>query len=118
MKSKATGEITIVVELERGEWTMRANQWSIASVSFTVRRRSDGKWGVRINHSDFKAYERRWTVKDRVAFASVKKFPGFYPRREDLPGAVVMALASAYEEWTAHFATVLPAIDEGKWSES
>lgn len=118
MKSTVTSEVTIVIELERGEWVMRAGQWSIARISFTVRKRPNGEWTVRIDHENFKAYERRWTIKDSVAFSAGRRFPGFFPRREDLPGSVLMALDAAFSARTAEFPTELPRIDEGHWSQS
>lgn len=117
MKGTATGSITVVIELDRGEWTMKANGWSIVKVSFTVRKRPDGTWSVRINHSDFKACERRWTVKTHEVYAANTKFPGFYPRREDLPSSVVTALYDAYSAF-GPVPAALPPLEEGKWSES
>jgi hypothetical protein len=117
MKSTVRGEITIVIDLERGEWELKGQSYSVASVSFTVRKRAYGSWGVRLNHSDFKAYARRWTVRAHVAYLPEKKFPGFYPRREDLPGNVVNALYDAWEAYGA-LPVDLPPLDEGKWSES
>lgn len=117
MKSFITSEVTISLKLERGEWVMRSGNWSIATVSFTVRERSDGQWGVRLNHTGFTAYERRWAFKDKETFSSGRRYPGFYPRREDIPGAVLMALAGAYCA-APQFPNELPPLDEGKWEES
>lgn len=117
MRSSVKAEITIVIELERGEWEVKAKGYSVASISFTVRKRPDGRWSVRLNHSDFKAYPRRWTVKTHVAYLPKPTFPGFYPRREDLPGHVISALYDAWEGYGA-IPEDLPPLDEGKWSEA
>jgi hypothetical protein len=114
VKIQTYADITIALELQRGEWTMRDDSWSVATVSLTVRKRADGEWGTRINHSGFKAYERRRTVRDKIAFGDAK-FPGFYPTRFDIPSPVFMAVFEAYDLANT-FPDLLPPIDEGRWA--
>jgi hypothetical protein len=117
MKSSTSTEITVSIKLERGEWVMRTDTWSIASVSFTIYRLASGDWSTRINHAGFTAYERRWAFKTKAVFSSGRRFPGFYPRREDIPGNVLMALHGAYIG-AGQFPAELPALEEGKWEYS
>lgn len=93
---------------------MRSGTWSIATISFTIMLGPDTSWMTRIDHSNFRAYERRWNIKDRELFSTGYRFPGFFPRRDDLPASVVTALHAAY--MADHMLpSELPAISKGAW---
>ena len=116
MKHSTSQEMTVVIELERGEWTVRYDGWSIVQISFTVYK-NRGLWSVRINHSDFRACKRRWDVKTRVVFSAPKVAPGFFPRLKDVPHDVLVTLVKAYAE-REFFPDTMPAIESGEWNEA
>jgi hypothetical protein len=119
VKTSIRTEIVIVLRMNPGEWVMKAGQWSIASASFTVRQTPAGKWGVRIDHQNFRAWRRKWNVTNRLLFDTRAEFPGFFLQRTDLPGYVIGSLFAAYEAVGAgHLPKDLPPIDKGRWEES
>jgi hypothetical protein len=118
VKTESLGEITIRIKLEPGEWITDDEQWSVASISFTVRKNARDEWSTRIDHKDFRAYPRRWTVKDRVAWSPTARYAGFFARRDMIPGNVTTELVQAYAEHMVRTPMALPPIDSGKWEDN
>lgn len=118
MEISGAGEIKFDIEFERGEWTLRNESWSVAHVSFTVRKSPRGDWSVRIDHTNFKAYERTWGNKNKVTFSAGRRFPGFYPRVVDIPSSVTAQLFGEYSNTVIRFPALLPPLDmSGPWGQ-